>query len=101
MSGMCSVLIEDLPPQLIFVGEVEFLDVWHQSYAAVMRYSRASNGFWVRRLFSLPEILIALNLAKVQECQYLFRGGRIFHYRFFVRILAWSTGFGWGHRERD
>lgn len=29
------------------IGEVEFLDVWHQSYAAVMHHSRASNGFWV------------------------------------------------------
>lgn len=97
MSGTCSVLVEDLPPQLIISGEVEFLDVWHQSYAAVMRYSRASNGFWVRYLFSPPEILIALSLVKVQECQHLFRRGRILHYRFSVRILARPTGFGWGH----
>lgn len=30
------------------VGEVEFLDVWQDSYAAVMRYDRAMDGFWVR-----------------------------------------------------
>ncbi len=29
------------------VGEVEFLDVWHEAYAAIMRYSRGSDGFWV------------------------------------------------------
>ena len=101
MSGTCSVLTGDLPLKLTFTGEVEFLDVWHQSYAAVMRYSRAPNGFWVCHLFSLPKLLIVLNFAKVQECQYLFRRGLVFHYRLSVRILARSTGFGWGHRERD
>lgn len=36
---------------LIFIycsGEVEFLDVWHEAYAAIMRYSRGADGFWVR-----------------------------------------------------
>jgi mannosidase alpha-like ER degradation enhancer 1 len=28
-------------------GEHEFLDVWHESYAAIMRYARGSDGFWV------------------------------------------------------
>lgn len=28
-------------------GDVEFLDVWHEAYAAIMRYSRGSDGFWV------------------------------------------------------
>ena len=28
-------------------GEVEFLDVWHEAYAAIMRYSRNADGFWV------------------------------------------------------
>ena len=28
-------------------GEVEFLDVFQEAYAAVMRYSRAPDGFWV------------------------------------------------------
>ena len=26
---------------------MEFLDVWHEAYAAIMRYSRAVDGFWV------------------------------------------------------
>ncbi|KAF9780244.1 alpha mannosidase-like protein [Thelephora terrestris] len=34
----------------VLSGEVEFLDVWHQSYAAVMRYSRTSNGYWFRNV---------------------------------------------------
>ena len=29
-------------------GEVEFLDVFQEAYASVMRYSRAPDGFWVR-----------------------------------------------------
>ncbi|KZT24443.1 glycoside hydrolase family 47 protein [Neolentinus lepideus HHB14362 ss-1] len=32
----------------VLSGEVEFLDVWHESYAAIMRYARAINGFWFR-----------------------------------------------------
>lgn len=32
-------------------GETEFLDVWHEAYAAIMRYSRGTDGFWVRFLF--------------------------------------------------
>ena len=31
-------------------GEVEFLDVWHEAYAAIMRYSRGTDGFWVGAL---------------------------------------------------
>ncbi|KAF9469122.1 alpha mannosidase-like protein [Collybia nuda] len=30
----------------ILSGETEFLDVWDDAYAAVMRYSRATDGFW-------------------------------------------------------
>ncbi|EKM59635.1 glycoside hydrolase family 47 protein [Phanerochaete carnosa HHB-10118-sp] len=30
----------------ILSGEVEFLDVFQEAYAAVMRYSRAPDGFW-------------------------------------------------------
>lgn len=32
-----------------FAGEVEFLDVWDDAYASIMRYSRATDGFWVSR----------------------------------------------------
>lgn len=32
----------------IYSGDVEFLDVWDDSYAAIMRWSRAPDGFWVR-----------------------------------------------------
>ncbi|KAH8118447.1 alpha-mannosidase [Phellopilus nigrolimitatus] len=32
----------------IMSGEVEFLDVWHEAYAAIMRYSRGADGFWFR-----------------------------------------------------
>lgn len=31
----------------IWTGEVEFLDVFQEAYAAVMRYTRAPDGFWV------------------------------------------------------
>ncbi|TFK55771.1 alpha-mannosidase [Heliocybe sulcata] len=32
----------------VLSGEIEFLDVWHESYAAIMRYARANDGFWFR-----------------------------------------------------
>ncbi|KAF8974233.1 alpha mannosidase-like protein [Flammula alnicola] len=32
----------------ILSGEIEFLDVWDDAYAAVMRYSRAKDGYWYR-----------------------------------------------------
>ncbi|KAI0347071.1 alpha-mannosidase [Trametopsis cervina] len=32
----------------ILSGEVEFLDVFQEAYAAVMRYARAADGFWYR-----------------------------------------------------
>lgn len=31
------------------IGEIEFLDVWDDAYTAIMRYSRAADGYWVRR----------------------------------------------------
>lgn len=31
----------------INLGDAEFLDVWDDAYTAVMRYSRAWDGFWV------------------------------------------------------
>ncbi|KAI0649989.1 alpha-mannosidase [Trametes meyenii] len=34
----------------IMSGEVEFLDVWQDSYASVMRYSRSPNGYWYRNV---------------------------------------------------
>ncbi|KAI9001169.1 alpha-mannosidase [Trametes punicea] len=34
----------------IMSGEVEFLDVWQDSYASVMRYARAPDGFWYRNV---------------------------------------------------
>ncbi|KAH7922461.1 glycoside hydrolase family 47 protein [Leucogyrophana mollusca] len=32
----------------ILSGEVEFLDVWHDAYAAIMRYARSADGHWYR-----------------------------------------------------
>ncbi|RDB22490.1 ER degradation-enhancing alpha-mannosidase-like protein 1 [Hypsizygus marmoreus] len=32
----------------VLSGEVEFLDVWEEAYTAIMRYSRATDGFWYR-----------------------------------------------------
>ncbi|KAF5321197.1 hypothetical protein D9619_000434 [Psilocybe cf. subviscida] len=32
----------------IMSGEVEFLDVWEDAYAAIMRYSRSKDGYWYR-----------------------------------------------------
>ncbi|KAL0949741.1 hypothetical protein HGRIS_009781 [Hohenbuehelia grisea] len=34
----------------VLSGEVEFLDVWEESYAALMRYSRATDGYWHRNV---------------------------------------------------
>ncbi|KAG5650212.1 hypothetical protein H0H81_000301 [Sphagnurus paluster] len=31
----------------ILSGDVEFLDVWEEAYTAIMRYSRAADGFWI------------------------------------------------------
>lgn len=31
-------------------GEPEFLDVWNDSYAAIMRYARSADGLWVGAL---------------------------------------------------
>jgi hypothetical protein len=42
--------MRDDPKCRIFLGDHEFLDVWNESYAAVMRYSRSLDGLWV----SLP-----------------------------------------------
>ncbi|KAG6918936.1 hypothetical protein DXG01_010591 [Tephrocybe rancida] len=28
-------------------GDVEYLDVWEEAYAAIMRFSRATDGFWI------------------------------------------------------
>ncbi|KAJ6539265.1 alpha mannosidase-like protein [Mycena capillaripes] len=35
-------------PEVSGIGDVEFLDVWDDSYAAIMRWSRAPDGFWYR-----------------------------------------------------
>ncbi|KAF7776225.1 CAZyme family GH47 [Agaricus bisporus var. burnettii] len=32
----------------IMSGEIEFLDVWDDAYTAIMRYSRAADGYWYR-----------------------------------------------------
>ncbi|KAG7449275.1 alpha mannosidase-like protein [Guyanagaster necrorhizus] len=34
----------------ILSGEIEFLDVWDDAYASIMRYSRATDGFWYRNV---------------------------------------------------
>jgi hypothetical protein len=42
----------------MFIGEVEFLDVWQESYAAIMRYARAADGFSVRLLHPIKYSLV-------------------------------------------
>ncbi|KAK7470737.1 hypothetical protein VKT23_002158 [Stygiomarasmius scandens] len=32
----------------VMSGEVEFLDVWDDAYASIMRYSRSMDGFWYK-----------------------------------------------------
>ncbi|KIK98757.1 glycoside hydrolase family 47 protein [Paxillus rubicundulus Ve08.2h10] len=34
----------------ILSGEIEFLDVWREGYAAVMRYARSPDGHWYRNI---------------------------------------------------
>lgn len=47
-------VIHDIPRIFFFfpyydvIGEVEFLDVWQEGYAAVMRHVRSLDGHWVR-----------------------------------------------------
>jgi len=52
----------------ISTGEHEFLDVWHESYAAIMRYARGSDGFWVIK--SLLYCTLALMIVAVPECEH-------------------------------
>ncbi|OSX60455.1 glycoside hydrolase family 47 protein [Postia placenta MAD-698-R-SB12] len=43
----------------VMSGEVEFLDVWQEAYAAVMRYSRAPDGFWGDQMYGTFDSLSA------------------------------------------
>ena len=36
-----------------YLGETEFLDVWDDAYATIMRYTRAKDGYWVYQYFVL------------------------------------------------
>ena len=36
------------PSNVSSLGEIEFLDVWDDAYAAIMRYTRARDGYWVK-----------------------------------------------------
>lgn len=48
LTGKCNLLF--IYSRLTgILGEMEFLDVWHEAYAAIMRYSRGAEGFWVSR----------------------------------------------------
>lgn len=47
-------------------GEVEFLDVWQEAYAAIMRYVRAPDGFWVSTQYYV-ELGILLDSAKYRS----------------------------------
>jgi hypothetical protein len=40
------------------LGEVEFLDVWNEAYAAVMKHTRGVDGYWVdsSTLFSFARL---------------------------------------------
>jgi hypothetical protein len=69
-------------------GEIEFLDVWDDAYTAIMRYSRAADGYWVRQdhLFYMSgELNISIS---VQARQHENRGHSIFHRGLSVRFLA-------------
>lgn len=59
MSGVYKELFEYNDPEYcILLGDHEFLDVWNESYAAIMRYSRSLDGLWV----SLPLLVWAVDL---------------------------------------
>lgn len=71
MSGTYfSVLMHTLASTIsdLSTGEHEFLDVWHESYAAIMRYARGSDGFWVINL--LLCFLVVLIAIAVPECEH-------------------------------
>ena len=46
-------------------GEVEFLDVFQEAYAALMRYSRSSDGFWVSGMLYYSYTLTNANVSTV------------------------------------
>lgn len=54
MSGTSTVLRPgNSTAEPVNTGEVEFLDVWQEAYAAIMRYVRAPDGFWVSTGYSV------------------------------------------------
>ena len=51
--------------KFVLLGEHEFLDVWNESYAAVMRYSRSLDGLWVSHISSWRQLPNALQYRQV------------------------------------
>jgi mannosidase alpha-like ER degradation enhancer 1 len=47
MSGKRSSPTCEIHTNFSYLGETEFLDVWDDAYATIMRYARAKDGFWV------------------------------------------------------
>ena len=90
---MCCILMNSL------TGDSEFLDVWDDAYASIMRYSRATDGFWVRVPSQYLESF--LTYFEVSKCQHENRRYCILFCGFAFRFLARSTGFSGRRTERD
>ncbi|KZT58834.1 glycoside hydrolase family 47 protein [Calocera cornea HHB12733] len=46
----------------ILLGEPDFLDVWHESYAAVMKHLRGREGFWFRNTWMDSGLLASVHV---------------------------------------
>jgi len=79
---------------LAMIGEPEFLDVWNDSYAAIMRFARASDGLWVLIFIHSQKVINPQSL--VSSCKYLFRRCCIRHIGFALCFLARATSVGRG-----
>lgn len=80
---------------LYLVGEIEFLDVWDDAYAAIMRYSRGADGYWVS-LISLSGSCRRARYSPllVSSCEHDDRRYSVLYCRLTIRFLARAASFG-------
>jgi len=80
------------------VGEIEYLDVFDDAYAAVMRYSRSPDGYWVSVFLCTTYHAFSLHL-QVSSSKHEQWRSRIFHHWLPRRILAWASSSCWWCRK--
>jgi hypothetical protein len=75
----------------ILLGEPDYLDVWHESYAAVMKHIRGREGFWVSLTGASH---VQALMAPVPEYVDGFWSNRVRLCRLALRVLAGSASAG-------